>query len=190
MLTKYVPKSNEMWNATLLLSWQTVYSREHLSGMSSGNLLQLCAGCLSGCEAPLPQALDWLLQKSVPGQTDIYGISYGIKATEFLLEILQRDIPHTVSSTWHTLKVCPANYNKRCMRLALIWNDGESPMCPKGMVPLWTPHTYLPVSHSVSKCNLLPSSIASFSSDLFCHRHSSIIPFVPWWNHETQIFMP
>lgn len=155
-------------------------------GMSRGNFLQLCAGCLSGWEAPLSQASAWHLQNSVPGQTDVYGI----KATEFLLEILQRDIQHTVFSTWHTLKVCPANYNKWCMRLAWIWNDGESPVCPKGMVPLWTPHTYLPVSHSVSKRNLMANSIASFSSHLSCHRHSSIIPFVPWWNHETQIFMP
>lgn len=59
-------------------------------------------------------------------RSQCHGQIYAIKATEFLLEILQRDNPHTVSSTCHALKVCPANGSNRCMRLALIWNDGES----------------------------------------------------------------
>lgn len=184
MLTKYFLKSNEMWNASLLLSCETGYAREHLYGMSRVTLCS-CAGKL----------LAWLRGISSPSvslaSSEVSAMarrtSVGPKQVSFSSE--KRDMPHSVPSSCHALKICPANYNKRCMRLALMWNDGESLAyvsqrnCPTMDTP------YLPSSVSQS-FNLMANSIASFSSDLSCHRHRSIIPFVPWWNRETQIFMP
>lgn len=89
-----------------------------------GNFLQLWAGCSSGCAAPLPPVHSSQTSLAV-SQAESQEVC-GINATEFLLEIFQRDNPDTVSSTRHTLRVYPANYNNLRKWLALIWSDAES----------------------------------------------------------------